>query len=235
MRSEDVIEKISQTTSIEDLDNTVLALSKHFGMDGYYYCNFKPMTGLTTIDHRDAEWIKRYNSLGYQQFDVITQEIFAGEKSFTWEEAFMKNNLEKRQAMMLGEARDFNLNHGYQVISKETPFQGGSCCYYAESGKDFRNSMRENKKTLEQLGHAYHEKYENITTLQSEMPQLSPREKECLTLAALGKTNDEIGIILTLSGNTVNSYISSASAKLGVRTKIHAVVKAVQLQIIFPF
>lgn len=235
MRKEDILDRISALKTIEDLDAATIDISKHLGMDGYYYCNFKPMTGLNTVDHRDEEWLKRYSSLGYQQFDIITQVLFSSDQSFTWEEVALTNALDKRQHIMLDEARVFGLNEGYQVVSKENPFQGGTCCYYASDRRDFGDSMKKNKAILDMLGHLYHEKYEEITSTPNSLPQLSPREKECLTLAALGKTNDEIGTILTLSSNTVNSYIRSASLKLDVRTKIHAVVKAVQLQIIFPF
>jgi len=235
MRAEDVIEKVSLATSVDELDKTVLSISKHFGMDGYYYCNFKPMSGLQTVDHRNSDWLRRYKSNGYQQFDAISQELFATDISFTWEEVAVKNTSNKRQMKLLNEAREFGLNHGYHIISKETPFQGGSLCLYAKDRRDFTDSMKINRKTIDILGHLYHNKYESIKSRDIEVPNLAPREKECLTLASLGKTNDEIGTILSLSGNTVNSYIQSACGKLNVRTKIHAVVKAVQLQIIFPF
>lgn len=69
---------------------------------------------------------------------------------------------------------------------------------------------------------------ENLSNL------LSPREKECLTWAAKGKTNKEIAIILSLSANSVNSYINSASKKLNTTSKMGAIVLAVSHGLIFP-
>jgi DNA-binding response OmpR family regulator len=63
---------------------------------------------------------------------------------------------------------------------------------------------------------------------------LSEREVEALTWAARGKTSDEIALILGLSKRTVDFHIDNARAKLGVATRIQAVVKAVAGKLIEP-
>ncbi len=62
--------------------------------------------------------------------------------------------------------------------------------------------------------------------------RLSPRELECLTWVSLGKSSTDIGSILDLSSRTVDAYLEKACSKLNVRTRIEAVVAAVQMQII---
>jgi len=57
---------------------------------------------------------------------------------------------------------------------------------------------------------------------------LSSRECECLKWLAAGKTDWEIGMILSLSEKTVNVYIDRAKHKLGVQTRVQAVAKAVR-------
>ena len=235
MRKEDITEKLSAVSTLNGLDATALELTRHFGMDGYYYINYKPMTGLVRVDHRDKEWVDRYAVLGYEQIDLIPQALFAGDTPFTWDELVEKDTVTAQQIKVRNEAKEFGLSHGYQVISRETAYQGGTCCFFTHSTQDYGDTMRTNKQSMDMLSHLYHEKYNEITVPCEELPKLSPREKECLALAAQGKTNDEIGVILTLSANTVNGYIQSASKKLDVRTKIHAVVRAVQLQIIYPY
>jgi DNA-binding response OmpR family regulator len=63
---------------------------------------------------------------------------------------------------------------------------------------------------------------------------LSEREVAALTWAARGKTSDEIALILGLSKRTVDFHIDNARAKLGVATRIQAVVKAVAGKLIEP-
>lgn len=55
---------------------------------------------------------------------------------------------------------------------------------------------------------------------------LSRRERECLQWAAAGKTDWEIGRILSLSEKTVNIYIERAKAKFGTSTRAQAIVRA---------
>lgn len=49
--------------------------------------------------------------------------------------------------------------------------------------------------------------------------QLTSREVQCVRWAAAGKTNTEIGIILSLSVSTVRFHLRNAGAKLGATTR----------------
>jgi DNA-binding CsgD family transcriptional regulator len=53
-------------------------------------------------------------------------------------------------------------------------------------------------------------------------PALSHREREVLRLAVQGHTNDEIGARLYLATSTVKSHLTSAFAKLAVRSRSEA-------------
>jgi DNA-binding CsgD family transcriptional regulator len=61
---------------------------------------------------------------------------------------------------------------------------------------------------------------------------LSPRQLACLKLVAAGKTTLEIGAALGISNRTVEQYVAEACRRLGVRTRIEAVVKTVRLGLI---
>ena len=63
-------------------------------------------------------------------------------------------------------------------------------------------------------------------------PPLSPRQLDCLRLAARGLTSPQIAAALGMSARTVNQRIAEACVRLGVRTRIEAVVKAVRLGMI---
>ncbi|WP_293374615.1 helix-turn-helix transcriptional regulator [Phenylobacterium sp. SCN 70-31] len=58
---------------------------------------------------------------------------------------------------------------------------------------------------------------------------LSPRQIECLRLAAAGKTSIEIAATLGLSSRTVDQYVGEACERLKVRNRVQAVAKAVSL------
>lgn len=61
---------------------------------------------------------------------------------------------------------------------------------------------------------------------------LSPRERECLEWASRGKSSTDIGEILGISPRTVDAYLEKTCGKMKVRTRIEAVVAAVQAEII---
>lgn len=62
--------------------------------------------------------------------------------------------------------------------------------------------------------------------------QLSQRETECLQWAARGKTDWEIGQILSLSEKTVNIYIERAKAKYGARSRAQAIALAMSARLL---
>lgn len=68
----------------------------------------------------------------------------------------------------------------------------------------------------------------------SERVGLVKREIETLTWAARGKTSAEIAEILGLSKRTVDFHIERARGKLGVATRVQAVIKAASDQLIQP-
>lgn len=58
---------------------------------------------------------------------------------------------------------------------------------------------------------------------QTYKPSLSARERQILALVAIGCTNGEIGARVFLAESTIKSHLSSAYAKLGVRSRSEAV------------
>jgi DNA-binding CsgD family transcriptional regulator len=56
---------------------------------------------------------------------------------------------------------------------------------------------------------------------------LTAREREVLALVASGKTNTEIGLLLAISGRTVQKHLEHIFEKLGVETRTAAALRAV--------
>ena len=63
---------------------------------------------------------------------------------------------------------------------------------------------------------------------------LSSREKEALQWVAAGKTQPEIGDILSISHRTVEIHLRSAREKLGALTTVQAVGRAIGIGLIHP-
>lgn len=63
---------------------------------------------------------------------------------------------------------------------------------------------------------------------QDEQDPLTDRERECLSWVSEGKTTEEIAMILSVSPNTANSYLTNAMQKLGVRNRALAIATAIR-------
>ena len=57
---------------------------------------------------------------------------------------------------------------------------------------------------------------------------VTPRETQILGWVAAGKSDWAIGQILRISGKTVNFHVENAKRKLGVGTRLQAVVAAMR-------
>jgi DNA-binding CsgD family transcriptional regulator len=61
---------------------------------------------------------------------------------------------------------------------------------------------------------------------------LSDRERECLFWVSEGKTSDEVALILGVSANTVNGYITHAIQKFSASNRAMAIATAIRSGII---
>ncbi|CAM3065538.1 LuxR family transcriptional regulator [Komagataeibacter xylinus NBRC 15237] len=63
---------------------------------------------------------------------------------------------------------------------------------------------------------------------------MTERERECLLWVAQGKDTTEIGAILSISDNTTKYHLKNVMHKLGCHNRVQAVVRAIQLGLIYP-
>ena len=67
------------------------------------------------------------------------------------------------------------------------------------------------------------------TAAEPAVPELTPRELECLRWTMEGKTAWEVGGILAISEQTAARHLNNAAHKLGCVNKHQAVLKALRL------
>ena len=83
------------------------------------------------------------------------------------------------------------------------------------------------------LAAAYHtSQFPDVISKNDALSDLTDREIECLSWIGEGKTSDEIALIIGISRNTVNNYITSIMNKTGAKTRSEAVAFAVRQRII---
>ena len=73
-----------------------------------------------------------------------------------------------------------------------------------------------------------------LTIIKSARAALSTREHDILSWGAEGKTDPEIGIILSITVNTVRFHWKNIFRKLAANGRTYAITKALRQQIITP-
>jgi DNA-binding CsgD family transcriptional regulator len=68
----------------------------------------------------------------------------------------------------------------------------------------------------------------------SRFPELTPRERDCLSWAAQGMTYQEIAGTLDVSPRTVEQHLASARSKLGAHSTAQAIAIATRRHMIAP-
>ena len=90
-----------------------------------------------------------------------------------------------------------------------------------------------NRSALDRLGSQYRSSFEALDQSRSFAPRLiTDRQLECLAWVQEGKSASDIGIILGLSGRTVEKHLIKLCGHLGVKTRVQAVVRARELGLI---
>lgn len=88
---------------------------------------------------------------------------------------------------------------------------------------------------LEDVGFAcayYLQHFEDLILTAQRQHDLTQREVDCLNWIAEGKTSDEISLIIGISCNTVNNYITSIMNKTTTKTRSEAIAFAIRNNVI---
>jgi len=187
---------------------------------------FQTPGSITLFDY-PMEWFHRYKEQGYIRHDKIVRLSLENSTPFIWSQEHIQKGLTKVQKQIFDEASSLDIVEGITVpVHMRGAFPGS--VNVVGDAKDIDpatlhaihlmgvylhdSALRIAKKDMAERGH------------QSEL--LTDRERECLRWVSIGKTDWEIGEILTLSQNTVHFHIENAKRKLNVQTRTQAVVQA---------
>lgn len=170
----------------------------------------------------------------YECHDPYYHACFDGTLPFEWGKVQSNERLSEKERAAWHYLADFGLTRG-MTIPIHLP--GGKFAVVSgivdKSNADWSTIYEDNRENMFHMSHIFH----STITEQGYASQvdvamhvvLSPRERECLSWAALGKTSPEIAMILDRSVDTVRLHIKNAMLKLDASTRTHAVAKAMHM------
>ena len=175
------------------------------------------------------EWRTRYFEKNYFANDPAVLHIARTTDPFTWSEALACPDYTPAQRRVVHEAGEFDMHGGFVV-----PLVGlrTRTAVIELAGPNKSLDTRE-RAELQMASMAVNTRLRAIfKPRRHPLPPLSNREREVLQWAAVGKSDWEIGEILSISEKTVNAHIENVKRKYGVTSRIHAVVKGMNARAI---
>jgi DNA-binding CsgD family transcriptional regulator len=227
------IERSTRAPSVQALAEAFQLTLEHLGFRFFACCShtdpLRPPPGAIILHTYPSNWAREFCE---RRLYVIDPVLLHAERTlvpFHWDAPDFLASITGRQREILGRAAACGLTRGYTVPIHMpwTSALRASCSVVPDSDSvDPRNYFVVQLMAMH-LYEAARPKHEPqlATSLHN---TLSLRERECLELVAQGKSDWAIGQILLISEHTVHRHIESAKRRLGVATRVQAIVCALQ-------
>jgi LuxR family quorum sensing-dependent transcriptional regulator len=224
----DLVDRIAAASTVCGVWDAYLGAAREVGL-GYGVACFMPPNPDAEIqiisDALPDNWLQEYHSQGLAAGDLLMDRARASKTSFEWTMGdWDLSTLTPIQQRW----RDHNLQRGIFGGLSILDFRRGEDMLMVICGPDGQLHSHDRLALYFTGQEAMLRLREMAGTVPNDHAPLSRRERECLQWAAVGKTDWEIGRILSLSEKTVNVYIERAKTKFGVSTRGQAVVLALR-------
>ena len=178
------------------------------------------------------KWAEHYLKSDYAHVDPVLRTVASNNLPFLWSSVVLEN---KQQRTVLEEAKEVEMHDGVVI-----PVHGvNQDLFFVSMVTDSPDAARQAPMDHLRLMTVHLQTNYLRLAKTAEMdefqpPLLTPRERDCLSYCALGKTSWEIGHIMGISEKTVDFHLGNASLKLEAKTRVFAVVKALRHGLISP-
>lgn len=177
-----------------------------------------------------SDWMVRYLTNGYSRLDPIYGVDFRQHSIVDWQDYRDQHNESFFSAMAEFGISENAISVACHIDKKR---QGVLNLLFTNQNSDWEHFKRENmdlyKHECERVVAQY---LQSFAKEPRQVILLTPREKECLYWAAIGKTDEQIANLLGTSKWTVNSQFQNAKTKLNAPNRTAAVAMAISQQLI---
>jgi len=235
-----LLELVEAAEAGGDLVPAVLAIVKKLGFDGFLYAtasyhlrpnNDERIHYFTTLPR---EWVIRYDQRAYVECDPRVLYSFESALPLVWDSVSERGRNPKTDAFLqdavahgVGSGVAFPIYAGYPArtlvsLSHSAPVIDDA--RHRQIAADLGNIMI--------FGQCFHEVFvkggiEKGLAPHFEGTPLSPRERECLQMAAHGMTGADIAFKLGITERGVTYHFGNIVSKLGVLNRHEAIAKGI--------
>jgi LuxR family quorum sensing-dependent transcriptional regulator len=226
----DVIEALNRAPSVLKVKEAFRRASARHGFD-VFLCSAPPdgphdrPQDLVLFEEWLCEWRHRYVERRHYLNDPMLGELHRTADPFLWSAAQTRRSRSEAEHRVMAEAAELGMREGYVV-----PLYGigGRLHAVTMTGSSPRTDALA-KAELHLISIYAYARAKQLQRRVGEPPiSIGRREREALQWAAEGKSDWEIGEILSISESAAHKRIESAKRKLGVNTRMQAVVEAIR-------
>ena len=231
-RTFDFLDKLRVCTDPQEIATAIVSEMKSFGFE-CLTCWTLPPPGHRAEDGlllntRPESYIEHYVEQNYVERDPVMKHLKKAAEPFTWGEVKQDERLSKADRLIIDEAREFKVHDGIVVPIITV---SGSIAIFSPCGERPDLSPRA-RSAVEIMGIMALQtlRRTNLRCLKAD-PNYRPltrREREVIQWVAHGKSDDEIGEILTISSGTVQLHVENAKRKLDAYKRTTAVISALR-------
>lgn len=187
----------------------------------------RPPRRAVVIQTYPAEWVHLYSEHKWFQIDPVFRRADATMLPFFWDSISFREGLTREEREILAQASEFGIAHGFTIPIHQPCAQvayAASCSVVPDS----RSLERPSYQAVQLMSYYMYETAcrEAETKADASSIELSNRERQCLELVAQGKSDWVVGKLLSISERTVHNHIERAKRRLGVTTRVQAIVHA---------
>ena len=211
----------------EDFPKTLEALGFRYFACCSHVDPLHPPPDAVMMHNYPAVWERHFSEARLHEIDPVLLRAERSPIPFFWDAVFRAEPITKPQRRVLAEAAGLGLAHGYTAPLHLSWLPGAlraSCSVVPDN----RHIDPRSYPMVDVLAtYLYASLCRTRVPWSMALPcHLTQRERECLTLAALGKSDWEIGHALRLGECTAHTHVEHAKQRLGVATRMQAVVRA---------
>ena len=234
-RLEAFLERLQNTTSVEELGLRAHELRDLARVSHIVYQTFRLNGELVGAFTYDIAWARRYLEKDYRTIDPV---VLGGTRRFHPIDWKLLDWSSPAARAFMREAATFGVgNQGWSIPiwGPQGEFAMFTVNHHA-SDDEWSAMIERHGKDFLVVSHLFHQQAKRIISneLSSPPAELSPRERETLSLLSLGQSRAEVADSLQISENTLRAYIDSARHKLGAMNVTHAVALALAKGVIHP-
>lgn len=171
-------------------------------------------------------WTDHYLKEHYERLDPVILSAHERSEPFHWGLGSGDLTISRRQERFFDEASAFGINCGFTIPIHDGRGPLAAVTFASDIRRPtFEHTVKANARVLQLMAATLHAHVRRKLWLDPTINgvRLSPRERECLTWVAKGKSAWAIGEILGISRRTASFHLDNARAKLGVQTLKQAI------------